>query len=288
MPKLTVLIPCRNEQRHIEACVASARLVADEILVADSLSSDSTVQLVKAMGDCRLIEREYVTPSDFRNWAMTHAQHDWVLVVDADERVTPALAAEIRSTLAEQPTCAAFRIAHNTYMLGRHIRYGGWTRRRGPIRLFRRTICRYAERRVHEGVLVPAEYRTGSLRARFDHYTASRLDELIAKHNRYSQAGAEELVDAGRRHSLLSLVLRGPLRFFHLYVIRRGFLDGVAGFVLCTVMAHYSFLKGAKLWELQTLDQPADDGARSIPFEQATRCATGKSTTRPDQRRAAA
>ena len=94
----------------------------------------------------------------------------------------------------------------------------------------------------------------------------------------------EELVDAGRRHSLLSLVLRGPLRFFHLYVIRRGFLDGVAGFVLCTVMAHYSFLKGAKLWELQTLDQPADDGARSIPFEQATRCTPGKSTTGPDQR----
>jgi len=97
--KLTVLIPCRNEAANILACIESVRGVADEILVADSLSTDETLEIVRRTGCCRIIEREFVNHADFKNWAIPQAAHPWVLVVDADERMTAALAAEIREIL---------------------------------------------------------------------------------------------------------------------------------------------------------------------------------------------
>src|SRR3954469_7033361 len=96
MPKLTVLIPCKDEIQHIRACIDSVRPIADEILVADSGSTDGTLDVVRSLGGCRLIEREYVNSANFKNWAIPQASHEWVLVVDADERVTPQLVGEIR------------------------------------------------------------------------------------------------------------------------------------------------------------------------------------------------
>jgi (heptosyl)LPS beta-1,4-glucosyltransferase len=96
MSKLTVLIPCKDEAQHIRDCIESVRPLADEILVADSGSTDGTLEIVNEVGGCRVIEREYVNSADFKNWAIPQARHDWVLVVDADERVTPELVTEIR------------------------------------------------------------------------------------------------------------------------------------------------------------------------------------------------
>src|SRR5215210_5539061 len=103
MPKLTVLIPCKDEIQHIRACIESVRPIADEILIADSGSTDGTLDVVRAQKDCRLIEREYINSADFKNWAIPHATSPWVLVVDADERVTPDLAGEIRRLLQDYP-----------------------------------------------------------------------------------------------------------------------------------------------------------------------------------------
>src|SRR5262245_65872301 len=100
MPKLTVLIPCKNERLNIKDCIESVRGIADEILVADSGSTDGTLDIVRELGGCRIIEREYVNSANFKNWAIPQAKHEWVLVVDADERVTPDLAEEIRTVLA--------------------------------------------------------------------------------------------------------------------------------------------------------------------------------------------
>ena len=101
--KLTVLVPCKNEQRNIGACIASFRDLADEILIADSGSTDETLAIVRAMGCCRIVEREYRTSGDFKNWAIPQASYPWVLLIDADERVTPALAREVQDLLAEGP-----------------------------------------------------------------------------------------------------------------------------------------------------------------------------------------
>ena len=104
--KLTVLIPCKNERRNIRPCIESVRSVADEILIADSGSKDGTLDIVRDAGGCRIIEREYVHSANFKNWAIPQARHPWVLIVDADERVTDKLAAEIRQVLAApQPRC---------------------------------------------------------------------------------------------------------------------------------------------------------------------------------------
>src|SRR6185295_2095577 len=103
MSTVTVLIPCKNERMNIRPCIEPARLVADEILVADSGSTDETMDIVREIGGCRLIEREFVNYTDFKNWAIPQASHPWVLVVDADERVTPELAAEIRRVIRHAP-----------------------------------------------------------------------------------------------------------------------------------------------------------------------------------------
>src|SRR5437762_2466979 len=136
--QLTVLIPCKDERRNIRACIESVRAIADEILIADSGSTDGTLDIVRHIGGCRTIEREYVHSADFKNWAIPQARHEWVLVVDADERVTAELAAEIRQVLsAPRAEIDGYWIDRRNHFLGHPIRYCG----RSPdsvLRLFRR------------------------------------------------------------------------------------------------------------------------------------------------------
>jgi (heptosyl)LPS beta-1,4-glucosyltransferase len=253
--KLTVLIPCKNEAHNIRACVESVRPVADEILVADSLSTDDTVALVGQVGGCRIIRREFVDYANFKNWAIPQASHPWVLVVDADERVTETLAAEIREVLSdEDPSRDAYRLRRDNFFLGRRIRHCGWNRST-IIRLFRRDTCRYGAARVHEQLEV-APGRVGTLGGKLLHYTCSSLAQWTEKHNRYATLWAEDHHAAGRRTSWLAILLRPPLRFLQLFLFRGGFLDGSAGLIVCMSNGWYTFLKYANLWQL---DRRAED-----------------------------
>ena len=246
---LTVLIPAKNERLNIRPCIESARQVADEILVADSGSTDGTLDIVRRMGGCRIIERELIDFSNFKNWAIPQAVHPWVLVLDADERITPALAAEIRQTLAEPPEqLDGFWIGRDNYFMGRPIRHCGWNRD-AVLRLFRRDVGRYTNRRVHEWLDVRPE-RAGRLRGKLDHYTVWNYDQYLAKLVHYTRLGAQDLHERGRRASLPAMLLRVPLRFWQLYVFRLGFLDGMAGLQICMLTALTSFVKQARLWEL--------------------------------------
>ena len=151
--KITVLIPVKNERRNLSLCVESVRGVADEILVADSGSTDGTQDLARRLG-CRLIERELIDFSNFKNWAIPQAAHPWVLIVDADERITPRLAVEIRKTLENPPAdIDAYWINRDTYFLGHELRWGDCRNER-VLRLFRRDRCRYTKRRVHESFTI--------------------------------------------------------------------------------------------------------------------------------------
>jgi glycosyltransferase involved in cell wall biosynthesis len=254
--KLTALIPCKDERRNIRPCIESVRSIADEILVADSGSTDGTLDIVRKIGGCRIIEREYINSANFKNWAIPQARNDWILLVDADERVTPELAAEVRQLLASPPADKdGFWIDRLGHYLGYRIDHCGWNAD-AVIRLFRRDMSRYKDRWVHSEIDLPAA-RVGKLKHSMLHYTMWDSDKYVYKLNRYASWGALNLRDAGRRPSFFSMLTRAPLRFLQLYFLRLGFLDGVPGFQICVHTAYYAFLKQAKLWELHhALPQP--------------------------------
>jgi glycosyltransferase involved in cell wall biosynthesis len=257
MPEqLTVLIPAKNERLNIHPCIESAQQVADEILVADSGSTDGTLEIVRRVGGCRIIERELIDFSNFKNWAIPQAKFPWLLVLDADERITPALATEIRHVLSRPPANRdGFWIGRNNFFMGQRIRHCGWNRD-AVFRLFRRDVCRYTNRRVHEAIDVKRG-RAGELQEKLEHYTVWTYDQYLAKLSHYTRLGAQDLHDLGRRSSLFNLLVRVPLRFWQLYLLRLGFLDGAAGLQICMLTALGSFLKQARLWELDhTVPQP--------------------------------
>ena len=243
MPEqLTVLIPAKNERLNIRPCIESAQQVADEILVADSGSTDGTLEIVRRIGGCRIIERELIDFSNFKNWAIPQAKFPWLLVLDADERITPALATEIRHVLSRPPANRdGFWIGRSNFFMGQRIRHCGWNRD-AVFRLFRRDVCRYTNRRVHEAIDVKPG-RAGALQEKLDHYTVWTYDQYLAKLSHYTRLGAQDLHDRGRRSSLFSLLVRVPLRFWQLYLLRLGFLDGAAGLQICMLTALGSFLK---------------------------------------------
>ena len=249
MPQLTVIIPCKDECHNIADCVAAVRPVADEIIVADSGSQDGTLDIVRNLGDCRLIQREYVNCADFKNWAIPQASHPWVLICDADERPTPALVAEVRSLLRETPPHDGYEIQFQTYFLGYPVQYSGLNTFTS-LRLFRRDLGRYAKMQVHADVEI-ATGNVGRLRSRFEHFTCQCLNRYTQTQNRYSTWRALDMHALGRRVTFWGVCIRPLLRFLQFYFLRRGFLDGRAGLMICSYTAFYTFLKYAKLWELE-------------------------------------
>lgn len=253
--KLTVLIPCKNERKNIRPCVESAKLVADEILVADSGSTDGTLDIVRQIGGCRIIEREYINSGNFKNWSIPQATHEWVLIVDSDERVTPQLAQEINRLLAGEPSRDGYHIYRANYFLGHHIRHAGWGADK-VLRLFRRDMGRYVGESDHAEVTVSSG-RVGRLKGRLEHYTYWSYDQYFQKLHRYTVQGARNKHAAGRRASFAHMLFAPPLRFFHCYIFRLGFLDGLAGLQISALTGMSSFVKQLRLWELDhALEQP--------------------------------
>jgi glycosyltransferase involved in cell wall biosynthesis len=260
--KLTVLIPCKNERNNIRACIESVRAIADEVLIADSGSTDGTLDVVREMGGCRIIEREYVHSANFKNWAIPQATHPWVLIVDADERVTDKLGAEIGQLLAAPPADVdGYWIGRKNHFLGYHIAHCGWNSD-DVLRLFRRDVGRYRERWVHAEIELNAD-RARRLKQPFDHFTAWSSEQHWNKLNRYATWGALNLRDEGHCVTLFSMLFRAPLRFVHLYFVRLGFLDGIPGLHVCAYTAFYVFMKQARLWELQHARSQVDAAARN-------------------------
>ena len=262
--KLTVLIPCKDERRNIRACIESVQAIADEILIADSGSTDGTLDIVQEIGGCRVIEREFVNFASFKNWAIPHAKHEWVLLVEADERVTPQLADDIRQVLQSPPLDKdGYWIPRANHYLGYRIKHCGWNAD-DVIRLFRRE-CRYQTYGLnvaHTEVDLPSQ-RTGQLQHPFLHYPAWSSDQHLKKLLGYAHFGALHFRDRSRQPSAMAMFTRAPLRFLQLYFLRLGFLDGLAGFQVCMHTAYYSFLKQAMLWEMHYgLPQPDPEAER--------------------------
>jgi glycosyltransferase involved in cell wall biosynthesis len=241
---LSVLIPTKNEEANLPACLESVRW-AEEVVVVDSGSGDRTVAIARAAAD-RVLTHEYVNSAAQKNWALPQLTHRWVLIVDADERVPPALRAEIERVLADPGRADGYWIRRANHFLGRPIRGAGWQRDR-VLRLFDRTKGRYQPLHVHAEVEIRG--RVGTLRGRLTHHTYRSLDQYFEKFHRYTRWSAEDLKQRGVRASFARLLFRPWLRFLRMYLLEGGIREGRHGLVLCWLAAFSVFTKYARRWE---------------------------------------
>jgi len=243
---LSVVIVTLNEAATLPRTLASVRF-ANEIVVLDSGSTDTTAEIVENAG-ARLIEEPWKGFARQKNSAIAKATGDWILSLDADEEVTPELAQEMQALLAGDPPFSAYRIPRLNHFLGRPLRHGGyWPDRK--LRLFRSGVARFEDRPVHE--TMTASCSAGRLKGHLIHHCYPTLDDYLEHMNRYSTLAAQALVASGRvRRSWLWLVWNGFLNpaatFFYNYVLRLGFLDGREGLlqhVNHSVYLHWKFVK---------------------------------------------
>lgn len=246
MSRISVIIITLNEERNITACLESVTW-ADEIIVLDSGSTDRTVELARRFTQS-VHNVEWKGYGSTRNIGLDRATGEWVLWLDADERVPADLAEEIRAVVRQDnPACTGYDVARRAFFLGKWIRHCGWYPGR-VVRLFRRGRARFNDSRVHEQIVVEGDI--GRLHNDLLHYTDRDLEHYFRKFNRYTTLAAQDLHANGKTANVLDMVFRPPFMFFKMYVLRLGCLDGVHGFVLCVVSSAYVFAKYAKLWEL--------------------------------------
>jgi len=242
---LSAVLITRNAAAQLEPCLASL-VFADEIVVVDSGSEDATREVAARHG-ARVIEHEWLGFGRQKQFAVEAAAHDWVLCVDADERVSDTLAASIRRAL-EAPAAPVYRMARRNRFLGRWLAHGEGYPDWSP-RLFDRRAARWSDDPVHEKVLYAAT--PGTLEGDLLHDSAETLAGYLDKQNRYSTLAAEQLFADGRRAGALHLFASPLVRFLKFYVFRLGFLDGLPGLIHITIGCMNSWTKYAKLIELQ-------------------------------------
>ena len=246
MPKVSVTIITKNEAADIAAALDSVAW-ADERIVVDSCSTDDTPAIAARHG-ARVVSREWPGYIAQKNYAASLANNDWILSLDADERVSPELAAEITATLAQEPAARGYRMPRVTFHLGRWIRTTDWYPD-DQLRLYDRRAAEWSGRYVHEGVTVRGPI--GRLRHELHHYAYRDIDEHMETIERYTTLAAQQMFDAGRRATFIDVAVQPKFAFFRNYVLKRGFLDGTAGLIISRMNAYYVFLKFAKLRELQ-------------------------------------
>jgi glycosyltransferase involved in cell wall biosynthesis len=254
VPRVTVTIITLDEAAHIADAIDSAAW-ADEIIVVDSGSVDDTLAIARSKG-ARTESRTWTGYVDQKNFAAGLASHDWILSLDADERIPAALASEIRTVLSTEPPHAGYRVPRVTFHLGRWIRttdfYPDY-----QTRLYDRRKARWQGRYVHESVTVDGQ--PGQLTQELEHYSYRDLSDHLDRINAYTTLAARQMHESGRRAHAVDLLIHPPAAFLRNYVLRRGFLDGMAGLVLSIVNTYSVVLKFAKLWELDRTSnsQPA-------------------------------
>lgn len=246
MEKLTVIIPTKNEETNIEAVLQTVQF-ADEIMIVDSLSTDKTVEIARKYTDFILLHK-FMGHAAQKNWAIPQATHEWILLVDADERVTPELQKEIQEILTKNPDNAGFWIYRANYFMGKPVNYSGWQSDK-VIRLFRKSKCRYNNKRVHEEIIANGE--VGVLKNKLKHNTYKGFDEYIKKSVRYTTWKAQDRLPKTSKVTLYHLFIKPGFRFFRHYILKKGYRDGVVGFVISMLSAFSIFATYVKIWILK-------------------------------------
>lgn len=239
--KLSVIVPCFNEEKNIQDCLETVTW-ADEILVVDSFSTDRTLEIARRYTD-RILQHEYINSAAQKNWTIPQAAHDWVLIVDSDERVTPDLRHEITNLLSRQSLKDGYWIKRRNFLFGKEIRHSGWGKD-SVLRLFRKELGRYQEKRVHAEVYLG---NTGILNGYLEHMSVSSLTDWVNKINRYSSWKARDKFERGTTAPVLHMFLRPPMRFIKDYILRLGVLDGWRGFLIASLSAFAELVMASKI-----------------------------------------
>jgi glycosyltransferase involved in cell wall biosynthesis len=229
---ITAIIPTLNEENYIDEAIASLSF-ADEIIVIDSFSNDRTVELAQGH-NVRILQRKFDNFSSQKNYAIAFAKHEWIYILDADERVTPQLKQEILEAVEHPKGCIGFYIYRTFYFGKSKIRFGGWQTDK-VIRLFRKDSCRYDGKLVHEKIEFIG--KVGFLKNRIDHYSFRGVEQYAGKLNFYAQLQARELEQSNKRIHFGYKWFKPGFRFIVHYVIRLGVLDGRPGFILAILHA---------------------------------------------------
>lgn len=258
MEKITAIIPTFNEEVNIAEAIESVQW-CDEIIVVDSYSTDRTVEIVKGFPEVRLLQHEYEHSASQKNWTIPQAAHPWIFLLDADERPTPELVAEIKGVVTSGTGYSGFWIYRRNHFMGKRINYSGWQSDK-VIRLFKRDECRYQNKHVHAEI--ESKGGIGFLRHKLIHYTYKDLASYLKKADRYTTWGAldrfQKFEKSGRRIGLPYLFLRPFGRFLRHYFLRLGILDGTHGFVVSALSASNVFIRAVKIWRLQQGEKIGD------------------------------
>jgi glycosyltransferase involved in cell wall biosynthesis len=266
---LTVIFTTYNEEHNIGEAVESVLGWADEIIVVDSFSTDDTLTILKKY-DVKILQRKYLGPADQKNWAIPHAKNEWVLLMDADERATLEMRAEITNILMEHSDTLrkgrektrfdCYWIGFRHYFMDKPVNYSGWQNDK-TIRLIRRDVCRYNDKQVHEEIKRTSGMQIGFLSSKFEHYTFKDLHHFIAKQERYANWSALDHEKKTGRVTYFHLFIKPFARFLKHFVIKRGFLDGHVGVIIASVAAWSVFLRYVKIIENRRCTQQNTEGS---------------------------
>jgi glycosyltransferase involved in cell wall biosynthesis len=243
--KISAVLIALDEERHIGEALESLAWV-DEVVVIDGGSSDSTIDECRSRG-AKVVEHTFSSYVDQKNFGLDSATHDWVLSLDADERVTVALAEEIQALARMGFDAQGYRVPRVSYYLGRFVRSTAWYPDH-QLRLFDRRRGRWQGKYVHESVRIDGE--TVNLKGELLHYSYDNVSDHASRLNRYSDLAAEQMHQAGRNGSLIPALAYPPFVFLKNYVIKAGFKDGSVGLIVSVMNAYYVFLKYIKLWAM--------------------------------------
>jgi len=247
MPTLSVILITRNEEVNLEDCLASLEGIAQQIVVIDTNSADRTLEIAQKHGATIAQPADWPGFGPQKNRALELATEEWVLSLDADERLTPALRSEILTAIHHSAHINCFAIPRLSWYCGRFIRHSGWS----PDyvdRLFKRGTARFSDDLVHER-LIP-EGQVAKLKNPMLHYSFMNYSQVLQKLDRYSTASAEQAFVKGKTSNPLKAVLHGIWAFIRTYIIHAGFLDGAQGFALAISNGQGTYYRYMKLWQL--------------------------------------
>jgi glycosyltransferase involved in cell wall biosynthesis len=255
--KLSSVIIAKNEEKNIGRCIESQSGLMDEIIViVDKKSTDSTADIVNQYPCTKLYIEEWKGYADTKKYAVSLAENDWIFWIDADEEITPELKLEIKQMLTTGFKSDAYNVARKAFFLGKWMKHSGWYPSR-VTRLFNRNSAEFTTSNVHEQLIVKGT--TGELKNDLHHYTDSDIKHYFDKFNNYTTLAAEDLLLKNKKFRLTDITIRPLFLFIKMYIVRRGFMDGLQGFLLAVFSSLYVFTKYSKLWELRNRKISGDE-----------------------------